>query len=183
MTAAILCIGTELTRGELVNTNSAWLAEALTMRGFEVTALDSTDDDRERIKSVLRRLGAEHELVVCTGGLGPTTDDLTTESVAELLDVPLERDEGSFEAIRERLERYGRKMAASNAKQADFPRGARVLPNKQGTAPGFCLEIGRALAFFLPGVPREMKAMFESELVPRLPRSDALIQQVLLKTF
>src|SRR4029434_1545890 len=74
-------------------------------------------------------------------------------------------------------------MCVSNSKRACFARGARVLLNKEGTAPGFCLEIGRALAFFLPGVPREMKPMSESELVPRLPRPHALIQQVLLKTF
>src|SRR5687768_6048585 len=152
MTAAILCIGTELTRGELVDTNSAWLAEVLTELGLEVTALDCTDDDPARIQAALRRLGAAHDFLVCTGGLGPTTDDLTTVAVAAVLGVPLERDPVSLEAIRARMERFGRAMALSNAKQADFPKGARILPNREGTAPGFSVKLERALAFFMPGV-------------------------------
>jgi nicotinamide-nucleotide amidase len=184
MTAAVLCIGTELTRGELVDTNSAWLAETLTALGFEVTALDCTDDDPQRIREALQRLGAAHEVLICTGGLGPTTDDLTTECVAALLGVPLERDPASLEAIRTRIERFGRAMAASNAKQADFPAGARILPNREGTAPGFAVKIERALACFMPGVPREMKSMFESEVVPLLrPLVAAELYQVRLKTF
>jgi competence/damage-inducible protein CinA-like protein len=184
MTAAILCIGTELTRGELVDTNSAWLAEALTALGFEVAALDCTDDDPERIQQALCRLGAAHEVLMCTGGLGPTTDDLTTECVAAVLGVPLERDPTSLEAIRARIERFGRTMASSNAKQADFPAGARILPNREGTAPGFSVRIDRALSFFMPGVPREMKAMFDAEVVSELrPLVAAELHQVRLKTF
>jgi nicotinamide-nucleotide amidase len=184
MTAAILCIGTELTRGELVDTNSAWLAEALTGLGLEVTALDCTDDDPVRIQQALRRLGASHDVLVCTGGLGPTTDDLTTEVVAGVLGVPLERDADSLEAIRARMERFGRAMAPSNAKQADFPRGARILPNREGTAPGFSVKLERALAFFMPGVPREMKAMFDAHVAPALrPIASAELHQIRLKTF
>jgi nicotinamide-nucleotide amidase len=184
MTAAILCIGTELTRGELVDTNSAWLAEALTGIGLEVTALDGTDDDPARIQQALRRLGAAHDVLVCTGGLGPTTDDLTTEAVAAVLGVPLERDAASLEAIRARIERFGRTMAPSNAKQADFPKGARILPNEEGTAPGFQVQLERALAFFMPGVPREMKAMFERHVAPAIaPLAAAEVHQLRLKTF
>src|SRR5688572_26447178 len=168
MSAAVLSTGTELTRGELVNTNGTFLAEALTALGFEVTAVDSVDDHTERIVRTLERLGRDHDVVVCTGGLGPTTDDLTSECVARLLDVPLERDPPSLETIRARLERAGRTMAASNAKQADFPRGARILPNPHGTAPGFAVTLGRAAAFFLPGVPSEMKAMFAASVVPAI---------------
>jgi nicotinamide-nucleotide amidase len=168
MTAAILCTGTELTRGELVNTNATWLAEELTSLGFEVGAVDCVDDDRDRIRRALTRLGAEHEVVLCTGGLGPTTDDLTTECVAGLLAVPLVRDAASLEHIRALLARFGRGMAPSNAKQADFPEGASIIPNPRGTAPGFYVRIGRALAFFFPGVPREMKAMFRETAVPVL---------------
>src|SRR5262245_35318052 len=119
MTAAVLCTGTELTRGELVSTNGSYLAEELTALGFEVGAVDVVDDDAERIVRALERLGKEHDVLVCTGGLGPTSDDLTTECAARLLGVPLERDAASLEAIRARLERAGRTMAASNAKQAD----------------------------------------------------------------
>ena len=118
------------------------------------------------------------------GRLGPTTDDLTTECVAELLGVPLERDAPSLEAIRTRMERFGRSMAPSNAKQADFPRGAQVLPNRYGTAPGFSVRIGRALAFFLPGVPREMQGLF-NEYIAAAARAlvNEHVHQVVLRCF
>jgi len=184
MSAAILCIGTELTRGELHNSNATWLAEALTTIGFEVLDIACVDDDRERIESALTRLTLAHEVVVCTGGLGPTTDDITTECAARLAGAELVRDQPSLELIRERLLRFGRQMAASNAKQADFPRGSRILPNPNGTAPGFELKLNRALAYFMPGVPFEMKAMFESFVEPSiLPLLGDRHFQVLLRTF
>lgn len=184
MTASVLSIGTELTRGELVNTNAAWLSAALTDLGFEVTEHATVDDDEGRIVAALARLGASAQVIVVTGGLGPTTDDLTTKAVATLLGVPLERDELTLDHIRRRFERLGRTMSASNAKQADFPRGAKVLPNPIGTAPGFEVALGGARVFVLPGVPREMKRMFDEQVVPRirdLAPSDA--HQVRLRTF
>lgn len=164
-TAAVLCIGTELVRGEIVNTNASWLCERLTDLGFEVAIVEVVADDRAAIREALRTLSS-HAVVVCTGGLGPTTDDITTECVAAELGVALERDPASFDAIRERMERFGRRMAESNAKQADFPRGAAILANPHGTAPGFSVRVGRGLAAFLPGVPREMKPMFDTSVVP-----------------
>jgi nicotinamide-nucleotide amidase len=184
MTAAVLSTGTELTRGELVNSNATYLAECLTLLGFEVSALETVDDHAERIVIALERLGREHDVVVCTGGLGPTTDDLTTECVARVLGVRLIRDETSLEAIRQRLERVGRTMAPSNAKQADFPESARILPNPHGTAPGFSVLLGRARAFFLPGVPSEMRAMFQASVVPEIePLVTERSHQTLLRTF
>ena len=184
MTAAVLCIGTELTRGELVNTNATWLAESLTRIGLEVAAIDCVDDDRTRIEACLRRLGSEHRVLLCTGGLGPTTDDITTECAARVAGLALERDQPSLAGIEQRLARFGRKMAASNAKQADFPEGARILPNPNGTAPGFHISLLSAAAYFMPGVPSEMKAMFETSVAPQLgalagtPR-----HQLVLRTF
>jgi nicotinamide-nucleotide amidase len=184
MTAAVLCIGTELTRGEVINSNASWIAAALSESGIEVTALDVVDDDSERIAAALLRLGAEHELLVCTGGLGPTTDDITSQCVAAVLGVPLERDRASLDAIRERMSRFGRAMAPSNEKQADFPRGCTILPNHNGTAPGFAITIGRARAFFLPGVPREMKAMFEESIPPELSQYQTQVtHQIVIRTF
>lgn len=184
MTVAILCSGTELTRGELLNTNATWLAERLTDLNFEVGAIDVVDDDRGRIIAALERLGAEHEVIVSTGGLGPTTDDLTTECVAQVLGVPLVRDAESLRIIEERLAHLGRKLAPSNAKQADFPEGATILPNPNGTAPGFRVKLGKALAFFLPGVPREMRAMFDTSVAPQiLPLVKERQFQVRLSTF
>ena len=174
MTAAVLCIGTELTRGELLNSNATWLAESLTRIGLEVTAVDCVDDDRGRIEAYLRRLSGEHQLLVCTGGLGPTTDDITTECAARVAGVELERDAGSLAQIEALLSRFGVKMAASNAKQADFPAGARILPNPNGTAPGFSVRLGDATAYFMPGVPAEMRAMFQASIEPDLA---ALVSQ------
>jgi len=184
MSAAILCIGTELTRGELQNSNATWLAEALTTIGFDVEDIACVDDDRGRIEATLTRLTTAHEVVVCTGGLGPTTDDITTECVARLAGVDLVRDDASLAAIRERLARFGRQMAQSNAKQADFPHGCRILPNPNGTAPGFELKLNRARAYFMPGVPFEMKAMFESFVEPAIsPLLGDRHFQVLLRSF
>lgn len=184
MSAAVLCIGTELTRGEIVNTNASWLAETLTDAGLEVTAIESIPDERKLIVETLHRLSAQHLVIVCTGGLGPTTDDITSECVAEVLGVPLERDAASLEAIRTRMEKFGRVMADSNKKQADFPAGAQVLPNRKGTAPGFAVQLGHARAFFMPGVPREMKTMFAELVAPALgPFLRGAMHQVRLKTF
>jgi nicotinamide-nucleotide amidase len=169
MTAAVLCIGTELTRGELLNSNATWLAESLTRIGLEVTAVDCVDDDRERIEAYLRRLASEHQVLVCTGGLGPTTDDITTECAARVAGVELLRDAASLTAIEQRMRRFGRTVVApSNAKQADFPVGARILPNPNGTAPGFRVKLGECGAYFMPGVPSEMKAMFDSQIAPEV---------------
>jgi nicotinamide-nucleotide amidase len=168
MSCAVISIGTELTRGELVNTNASWLAAALTDLGFETFEHATVDDDKARIVATLERIAATAKVVVCTGGLGPTTDDLTTQAVARALGVPLQRDEVSLDHIRRRFEKIGRAMTESNAKQADFPEGATVLPNPIGTAPGFMVTIRGAQAFFMPGVPREMKRMFEEQVVPRI---------------
>src|SRR5262245_4153018 len=105
MTCAVLSIGTELTRGELVNTNASWLASGLTDLGFQVVELSVVDDDKGRIVNALERLARAAKVVICTGGLGPTTDDLTSEAVAAALGVGLERDEASLDHIRRRFDK------------------------------------------------------------------------------
>ena len=152
MTTAVLCIGTELTRGEITNTNATWLCEELTLIGHEVSETAVVPDDRGAIQAVLERLARSNAIIVSTGGLGPTTDDITSECAAAVVGVPLERHEPSLEAIRVRMARFGRTVAPSNAKQADCPRGAAILPNPNGTAPGFAVTIGKARAFFMRGM-------------------------------
>ena len=110
MTCAVLSIGTELTRGELVNSNAAWLSAALTDIGFEVVSGSTVDDNDARIRKELERLAQFASVIVCTGGLGPTTDDITTQSVATLLGVPIVRDEASLEHIRRRLAKFGQRF-------------------------------------------------------------------------
>lgn len=184
MTAAIFSIGTELTRGEIVNTNASWLSAELTAIGFEVSEAATVDDDPDRIVAALTRLAGIHQVVVTTGGLGPTTDDLTTAAVAKALGVPLVRDPGSLEAIRQRFQAAGRVMTPSNEKQADFPAGAAVLANPVGSAPGFAVALGACRAFFMPGVPSEMKRMFADHVVPAIASlAPRLTFQRRLKTF
>ena len=134
MTCAVLSIGTELTRGELVNSNAAWLSAALTDLGFEVVEHAVVDDDRPRIIEALERLAAYAQVIVCTGGLGPTTDDLTTASVAAALGVGLVRDEGSLDHIRRRFERLGRPMSDIEREAGRFSRG-RDDPRRTPSAP------------------------------------------------
>jgi len=184
MTAAVLSIGTELTRGELTNTNAAWLGEELTKLGFDVTEHATVDDDLDRIVSLLRRFAQAHRVVIVTGGLGPTSDDLTTAAAAKAAGVALRRDESIVEGIRQKFKAFGRVMPESNAKQGDFPDGAQILANPVGTAPGFAMRLGDARLFFAPGVPREMKHMFEQSIVPAIAAlAEPRTHQVHLRTF
>ncbi len=184
MTAAVLCIGTELTRGELVDTNAAWLSDELTRIGFDIDEHAVVADDVEAIRRTLARLAEGHAIVVVTGGLGPTTDDVTAEAAARAAGVSLMRHEASLEAIKRRFAAAGREMSPSNAKQADVPAGASVLENAIGTAPGFALSLGDCRCFFLPGVPREMEHMFAERVQPEIaPRGDRLTHQIRLRTF
>jgi nicotinamide-nucleotide amidase len=184
MTAGVLCIGTEITRGEIVNTNATWLADRLTTVGFEVTEVVSVDDDRKRLVATLRRMTSVHRVVVCTGGLGPTSDDLTAEGAALATGLPLVRDPASVEAIADRFRRMNRVMSATNRKQADFPSGATVMPNAVGTAPGFWMAWNGAQVFFFPGVPREMRHLWETHaesVVQAIAPNDTY--QLRLRTF
>jgi len=184
MTAAVLSIGTELTRGELVNSNAAWLGEELTKLGFDVIEHSTVDDALERIVTIIRRFAKEHRVVVATGGLGPTSDDLTTEAAAKAAGVGLRRDESVVAEIREKFRAFGRVMPESNAKQGDFPEGATILPNAMGTAPGFSMTLGDCRFFFVPGVPREMKHIFFETIAPLIaPLAERRTHQVHLRTF
>ncbi len=184
MSCAVVTIGNELTRGELVDTNAAWLSAKLTDLGFEVTEAVQIDDDRGRIVGTLRRLSDIAELVLITRGLDPVTEDLTASSVADVLGVHLSRDPASLDHIRRRLERLGRAMTESSERQADFPETAEILPNPVGTAPGFCVAAGRARLFFIPGSSLEMERMFEEQIVPRVRHlAPNELHQVHLRTF
>ncbi len=168
MTVALLSIGTELTRGEILNTNASWLAAELTAAGFSVACMETAPDQVDAIVGAIRRLAAGTRLVIATGGLGPTTDDLSAAAAARAAGVDLVRDESALLAIRRRVESFGKAMNPGLEKQADIPAGGEVLPNVNGTAPGFAVQIGESTAFFLPGVPREMKRMFTDQVLPRV---------------
>lgn len=169
---ALISTGDELTTGRTVDTNANFLADRLFSAGFDVVAILVVGDDRERIAWAWREAMDQAEVVISTGGLGPTADDLTTETIAQVTGRSLILDEAVAESIRQRFAAMGREMPLNNLKQARFPEGAVILSNPLGTAPGFRLEvqsrIGRRWLFALPGVPREMKPMFTDQVLPWL---------------
>lgn len=169
---AILSTGDELTSGRTTDTNASFLADQLVGAGFEVPVILVVGDDRDRIAWAWQQAMDQADAVISTGGLGPTGDDLTTETVALVVGRELVLDESVAAAIRQRFAAMGREMPANNLKQARFPEGAVVLPNPLGTAPGFRLDVqtpaGERHLFALPGVPREMKPMFTEQVLPWL---------------
>ena len=178
MKAALLTVGDELLIGQVVNTNAAWLGEQLSLAGVEVFTSIVLPDDRHRIREALHRASTEASLVVLTGGLGPTHDDVTREAVASFAGVRLEVDEAVLESIEARFSSRGRTMPDRNAVQAQVPEGFDVLRNPVGTAPGLWgkLEVGdrTVLLAVLPGVPHEMRYLTEHEVLPRLREAAGL---------
>ncbi len=173
LTVEILSTGDELLTGQVVDTNSAWLMDRLWDLGVMVRRKTLVGDDRADLDAAIRETTSRADLVVMSGGMGPTEDDLTSERIAAVLGVPLERHEPSLHAIEERFRKLGRAMTPNNAKQALFPRGAEVIPNRFGTAPGFSVHLGRAQVVCLPGVPVEFKGLADEWLLPRLRTSVA----------
>jgi nicotinamide-nucleotide amidase len=167
-TAEILTVGDELLRGDLQDTNGCWLAARLGRLGFEVTRILSVGDALGPLQAQLERAAAGEGLIVVTGGLGPTEDDRTAEAVARATRRELELDEAVLEALKARFAAAGYPFSPNNAKQACFPRTATVIANERGTAPGFMLRTQAARIVCLPGVPWEMRAMFEGGVVPLL---------------
>jgi nicotinamide-nucleotide amidase len=170
---AVVATGDELVTGATVDRNSSAIAARLLELGLVCERFVVLGDDEQELARLLTELCAVHDVVITTGGLGPTLDDLTREAVARAAGVCLDVDLPSLDALRERFARMGRTMAASNERQAAFPRGAEILANPHGTAPGFTLQLGRARVFVLPGPPREMRPMLEDEVVPRLAATGA----------
>ncbi|HLE84569.1 MAG TPA: CinA family nicotinamide mononucleotide deamidase-related protein [Thermoanaerobaculia bacterium] len=174
MRAAIAAVGSELLGSDRLDTNSLRLTEALERHGVELRRKVVVGDDREELARVLRTLAAEHELVLVTGGLGPTTDDVTREAAADALGWTLRLDEGLAAAIEDRFRAFGRRMPAVNRRQAMVPVGgpegsAEVIPNPRGSAPGLRLDApGGATLFLFPGVPAELEGMIADRLVPWL---------------
>ncbi len=164
----ILSTGDELLTGQIVDTNSAWLMDRLWDLGVMVRRKTLVGDDRADLLAAIRETTGRADLVVMSGGLGPTEDDLTSECVAAALGVPLELHEPSLRTIEERFRKFGRAMTPNNVKQARFPRGATVLPNRFGTAPGFAATLGRAEIVCLPGVPVEYQGLCEEFVLPRV---------------
>jgi nicotinamide-nucleotide amidase len=169
--AEIIAAGSELLTPHRIDTNSLYLTGQLNELGVVVRLKSVVGDDRDDLAEVVRQALARADLVITTGGLGPTADDLTREVVADVLGLSLELDEGIFASIRARFDRRGVKMPEINRRQALVPRGAEALPNAFGTAPGLWLEVAGRMVALLPGPPRELRPMFETYVAPRIAQA------------
>ncbi len=170
MNAEILCVGTELLLGDIVNTNAAYIAKELAAAGINVYHQSVVGDNPSRLKESLRHALAQNDCVITTGGLGPTYDDLTKETVAELFGLPMVVDQDSLQFIMGFFKKIGRPMTENNKKQALMPKGATVFRNDNGTAPGLAVEQDGKIAVLLPGPPREMEPMFRDQVMPYLQK-------------
>lgn len=166
--AEIVSVGTEHLVGQIVDSNARYLSAALADLGIAVYFRSTVGDNARRVQDVFRQALERVDLVLSTGGLGPTDDDLTVAAAAEALGLPLERNEEAWAHVQEFFRSRRRPLTAQQEKQAMVPRGARIVPNTRGTAPGVIVEhLGKTL-IFVPGVPREMKGMMEDHVIPYL---------------
>ena len=166
----LLTLGNELLLGRTPNGHLTFIGEQLGRRGVELSLNVVMPDDAETVANFLARSWARSDVVITTGGLGPTSDDLTREAVAEVLGLKLVFDKKIEKAISARFAKLGRKMTENNLKQAWRPEGAEVLPNPFGTAPGLWIEKDRKVIVMMPGPPHEMQPMWQREVLPRLVR-------------
>jgi nicotinamide-nucleotide amidase len=168
MKAEIITIGDEILIGQIIDTNSAWIAEQFNLYGIEIYQITSVHDDQDHILQALRKAEEKVDLVIMTGGLGPTKDDITKLALCQYFDTKLVVHEPTFEHIKSRFSKLKIDMNKLNRDQALVPEGCVVLPNKAGTAPGIWFERNDTIFVSVPGVPFEMKYLVENELFPRL---------------
>jgi nicotinamide-nucleotide amidase len=193
MHAEIVAIGSELTTGAKLDTNSQWLSLELSTIGIPVHYHTTMSDDIDTMVTVFRTAVERSDIVLITGGLGPTLDDLTRQALAQLTNVELELHEPSLEFIRSLFSRRNREMPERNSIQAMFPAGSEPVRNPRGTAPGIWMHVARsggpndgrppALVTAMPGVPSEMKRMFREELLPRLSGDGRVIRRARINCF
>ena len=168
MRIEIVAVGTELLLGQIADTNSAWLGDRLAANGVASHFHQAVGDNHGRITLALRTALARSDGVIVCGGLGPTQDDITREAIAEVMNVELVRDTEIVEHIEAFFAARGRPMSANNSRQADVPRGATVIPQQGGTAPGLICPLGNKVVYAVPGVPYEMAEMFDRAILPDL---------------
>ncbi|MCL4424786.1 MAG: competence/damage-inducible protein A [Firmicutes bacterium] len=183
MIVEILSVGTELLLGETINTNAAYLGQLLSENGFNVYHQVTVGDNEARLEAALRQALARADVIVVSGGLGPTEDDLTRETAARVLGVPLELDETILKEIEEFFRRRGSRMSENNRRQAMVPRGALAIHNRKGTAPGLIMREKERVLVLLPGPPFELRPMVEEVVLPHLhglfPQGAVLVRRIL----
>ena len=174
MIAEILSVGTELLMGQIANTDAQFISRQLSHLGINIYHQTTVGDNPARVKEALALALSRADIVITTGGLGPTEDDLTKEMVAEYFGLKMVRDPKSYDHLVEMLTAHGRKMTENNLKQADFPEGAIIMENLRGTAPGCIVEQGGKAVAVLPGPPFELTDMFERQLKPYLAKKSGV---------
>lgn len=182
MNAEIIAIGSELLLGETIDTNSAYLARQLTGIGINLFRKTVIGDNQQRIATAIGAALERADLVICTGGLGPTVDDVTREAVAQASGRPLVFHQHLLDQIEARFRSFGRTMSPSNRQQAFVPEGARIVENPRGTAPSFIVEDARGTVIVLPGVPSEMRYLWENAILPYLRDERGQTSVILVKS-
>ncbi|QSX05268.1 competence/damage-inducible protein A [Sedimentibacter sp. zth1] len=174
MNCEVLCIGTELLHGDIVNSNAAYISKSLAHIGIDVHYQSVVGDNPTRMKEAFLLAFSRADLVICTGGLGPTKDDITKEITAEFFNLPMEFDNDSLEHVKNIFKKFNREMTENNVRQAYFPKGSIILDNKNGTA-NACIVNAQSngkknICILLPGPPKEMIPLMDTEVIPYLKR-------------
>lgn len=168
MLAEIITIGDEILIGQIVDTNSAWMAKQLNLIGVSVKQITSVSDDEQHILTTLAEAETRADIILITGGLGPTKDDITKKTLAKYFGMGFRRDDGALEMVRQIFEKYKRPLIDINIQQADVPDGCEVIVNKNGTAPCMWFERNDKIFVSMPGVPFEMMYLMDDEILPRI---------------
>jgi nicotinamide-nucleotide amidase len=179
MKAEIIAIGSELLLGQLVDTNTAYIAKRLAENGIELIRTTTVGDDLRRMKEVIKEAVSRSQIVITTGGIGPTEDDLTRQAIAEVFQVPLTFQPHLMEQIEDLFKKRGFRMAENNRKQAFIPKGSIPIENPKGTAPGFIVETSKGAVISIPGVPMEMEYLIENRVIPYLRNRFEIKHQVI----
>ena len=181
MKAEIVSIGTEILLGDIVDTNSKYIAENLKDLGYDIHYITSVGDNKDRLVKTLKEALERSDTIITTGGLGPTEDDITRQSIANAVDKNIYQDEELLKTIKKHFKQKNYKMTKNNYKQAYLPQGAEVIENKWGTAPGIYLKEKNSTIISLPGVPSEMKKMFSNYIFKKLQKdsSETIISRTL----
>jgi nicotinamide-nucleotide amidase len=179
MNAEVIAIGSELLLGQIIDTNSTSISRSLAENGIELVHTTTVGDDLERMKETIRAAVDRSEIVITTGGIGPTEDDLTREAVAQVTGHPLTFQPQLMEQIQALFKKRGFQMVESNRKQAYIPEGAIPIENPKGTAPGFIVETSKGVILSIPGVPAEMEYLMENTVIPYLRNRFHLYHQVI----
>jgi nicotinamide-nucleotide amidase len=168
MLAEIITIGDEILIGQIIDTNSAWMAQKLNEEGIRVKQISSVSDDRQHILTALAEAATRADIIFITGGLGPTKDDITKQTLAEYFNVKLVLNDDALNNVLNIFKRYNRPLLEVNRKQAEVPENCEIILNNNGTAPGMWFNVDGKIYVSMPGVPFEMKYMMEETVIPKL---------------